>query len=450
MKVVVIDDDPTGSQTVNNCLLLLKWDYSTLVKGFKGESNLFFILANTRSLSENDAKLRIQDICNNLKEVIAYESFKKEEIIFVSRGDSTLRGHNFLEPNTINNCLGPFDATFHIPAFIEGKRLTINGCHFVDQIPVDQTIFAEDKIFGYKTSNIKNLLFQKSKSQINLDDIQNIKLSDFEILKVEEKNIIFRKLKNLKNNTHVIVDIENYSQLNKFSLVIKELSKQKKFLFRTAASFISSISEIKSNSREHIVFSNFRRKNNENKFLPGLVVVGSFIELSTLQLKQLLKKSHSEPIELDVFEFFRIISSDNNQDKLNLFRNKLLLDIRSNFKKGKTPVLFTSRKFMSLDCSEQFDFYNSLALFIANLVADLKNEIGYLISKGGITTNVILSNGLKADYVYLESQIITGISLVTYKLKNDKKLPIVTFPGNIGTQDSLLKVWSILENKNNF
>ncbi len=450
MKVVVIDDDPTGSQTVNNCLLLLKWDYSTLVKGFKSESNLFFILANTRSLSENDAKLRIQEICNNLKEVIAYESFKKEEIIFVSRGDSTLRGHNFLEPNTINNCLGPFDATFHIPAFIEGKRLTINGCHFVDQIPVDQTIFAEDKIFGYKTSNIKNLLFQKSKSQINLDDIQNIKLSDFEILKVEEKNIIFQKLKNFKNNTHVIVDIENYSQLNKFSLVINELSKQKKFLFRTAASFISSISEIKSNSRKDIVFSNFRRKNNENKFLPGLVVVGSFIELSTLQLKQLLKKSHSEPIELDVVEFFRIISSENNQDKLNLFRNKLLLEIRSNFKKGKTPVLFTSRKFMSLDCSEQFDFYNSLALFIANLVADLKNEIGYLISKGGITTNVILSNGLKADYVYLESQIITGISLVTYKLKNDKKLPIVTFPGNIGTQDSLLKVWSILENKNNF
>ena len=133
-----------------------------------------------------------------------------------------------------------------------------------------------------------------------------------------------------------------------------------------------------------------------------------------------------------------------------MFRNKLLLEIRSTFKKGKTPVLFTSRKFMSLDCSEQFDFYNSLALFIANLVADLKNEIGYLISKGGITTNVILSNGLKADYVYLEAQIMTGISLVTYTLKNDKKLPIVTFPGNIGTQDSLLKVWSILENKNNF
>ena len=105
---------------------------------------------------------------------------------------------------------------------------------------------------------------------------------------------------------------------------------------------------------------------------------------------------------------------------------------------------------MSLDYSEQFHFYNSLAIFIAELVEDLKYEIGYLISKGGITTNVILSNGLNADYVYLEGQILTGISVVTYNLKNDEKLPIVTHPGNIGTKDSLAKIWKVLENKNNF
>ena len=96
MKFVVIDDDPTGSQTVNDCLLLLKWDYSTLIKGFESESNLFFILANTRSLSENDAKLKIEEICKNLKAVIASEAYA-EEIIFISRGDSTLRGHNFFK-----------------------------------------------------------------------------------------------------------------------------------------------------------------------------------------------------------------------------------------------------------------------------------------------------------------------------------------------------------------
>jgi len=449
MKFVVIDDDPTGSQTVYDCLLLLKWDCSTLVKAFEYKSNLFFILANTRSLSENDAKLKIEEICKNLKTVIASQAYQ-EEIIFISRGDSTLRGHNFLEPSALNSCLGPFDATFHIPAFIEGKRLTINGSHFVDKIPIKKTIFAKDKIFGYETSNIKQLLFQKSKSQINLDDIQNLLLSDLEILNDEENNIVFKTLKNLKNNKHVIVDIENYSQLKKFSLIIKKLTKQKKFLFRTAASFISSISEKKSVPQSETFFSNLRIRNKEKSFLPGLVIVGSYVELSTIQLKNLLEISTCNPIELDVFEFFKITSSENNQKQRNLFKNNFLNEIRSSFEKGKTPVLFTSRKFMSLDYSEQLNFYNSLAFFIAELVADLKDEIGYLISKGGITTNVILSNGLNADYVYLEGQILTGISVVTAYLKNDEKLPIVTHPGNIGTKDSLVNIWKVLENKNNF
>jgi len=236
MKFVVIDDDPTGSQTVHDCLLLLKWDYSTLVKGFESKSNLFFILANTRSLSENDAKLRIEEICKNLKTAIASQAYE-EEIIFISRGDSTLRGHNFLEPSALNNCLGPFDATFHIPAFIEGKRLTINGSHFVDKTPINQTIFATDKIFGYETSNLKSLLFQKSNSQINFEDIQNLFLADIEILNDEENNIVFKKLKNLKKNKHLIVDIENYSQLNKFALVIKKLTKQKKISFSNCSKF---------------------------------------------------------------------------------------------------------------------------------------------------------------------------------------------------------------------
>ncbi len=169
-----------------------------------------------------------------------------------------------------------------------------------------------------------------------------------------------------------------------------------------------------------------------------------------MQLKELLEKSDCIPIELDVFEFLRISKLKSNQDQLVLFKNKLLAQIRSTLKQENTPVLFTSRKEVSLaQIDQQVNFYNSLAHFISELVSDLKNEIGYLVSKGGITSNVILSNGFKANYVYLQGQIITGVSLVTFKFENDENLPIVTFPGNIGNQDSLVKVWRILENKNN-
>ena len=450
MKVVVIDDDPTGSQTVNNCFLLLKWDYATLLKAFKSRYDLIFILANTRSLSENDAKLRLVEICNSLKRVISSEILREEEIIFVSRGDSTLRGHNFLEPSTVNSYLGPFDATFHIPAFIEGKRFTINGNHFVDNIPVNQTIFAKDTIFGYTTSNIKDLLFEKSKFQLKLNSIKNLKLSELDILDVDENNSVFKKLKKLKNNTHVIVDIEDYSQLKKFILVINNLRKQKKFLFRTAASFISAISNIKNNNNKSSFYFNLRRKKTYDNLFPGLIVVGSHVELTTIQLKKILEISLCKPIELDAFQFLKIIRSKDNKNKLNFFKNKLLKDIRFNLKIGNTPVLFTSRELVTLENNlEQINFYNDLANFISELVADLRNEIGYLISKGGITSNVILSNGLKADYVFLHGQLLTGISVVTFKLNHNENLPIVTFPGNIGDPDSLAKVWGILENKNN-
>jgi len=53
MKIIIFDDDPTGSQTVYGCPLLLNWDEQTLEKAFKKSSPLIFILANTRSLSSS-------------------------------------------------------------------------------------------------------------------------------------------------------------------------------------------------------------------------------------------------------------------------------------------------------------------------------------------------------------------------------------------------------------
>ena len=70
MKIIVFDDDPTGSQTVHGCSLLLKWDKDILTKGLNDSSQLLFLLTNTRSLSPQMAEKRIREICLILKEVI--------------------------------------------------------------------------------------------------------------------------------------------------------------------------------------------------------------------------------------------------------------------------------------------------------------------------------------------------------------------------------------------
>ena len=449
MKIIIIDDDPTGSQTVNGCNLLLKWDYETLLKGVKSTSNLLFILANTRSLSEKDVKLRLIEICASLKEIMRNSLFAEEEFVVISRGDSTLRGHNFIEPFIINELLGPFDATFYIPAFIEGNRTTVNGNHFVDNIPVHKTIFSKDKIFGFNTSNVKELIYEQSNHKLDFNHIENIFIKDFEVLETNQPNKLYLYMENLKNNQKVIVDIRDYFQLDKFSRIIKSLLKKKKFLFRSAASFISSLSNVKQTQKDHIYFSQLRRKNNNDKAMKGLIVVGSYVELTTLQLNKVLEISLCKPIEINVFKLYEFFKIGDNLN-LNSLKKLILNSIRQNLIRESIPVLYTSREIISpTDKNDLIQFQLFLSAFIAEIVSAIKNEIGYLISKGGITTNTIISDGLEADSVYLEGQILPGISLVTFNLLKQKgKLPIVTFPGNIGNKMSLVKALEILENKN--
>ena len=241
----------------------------------------------------------------------------------------------------------------------------------------------------------------------------------------------------------------DYSQLDKFSRIIKSLLNKKKFLFRSAASFISSLSNVKNTQKDHIYFSQLRRKNENDHIMPGLIVVGSYVELTTLQLNEVLKIGLCQPIKINVLKLYKFFKLEDNLKQINSLKKFLLFSIKENLSKDSIPVLYTSRETPSpIDKDDLIQFQHFLSGFIAEIVSDLKNKIGYLISKGGITTNTIISEGLKADSVYLEGQLLPGISLVTFDLLEQKgKLPIVTFPGNIGNNMSLVKTIEILENK---
>ena len=116
LKIIVLDDDPTGSQTVHSCLLLMQWDVETLRLGLKDHAPIFFVLTNTRSLTPEAADRTTREVCHNLKIVLAEENI--EDFLVVSRSDSTLRGHYPIETDVIAEELGPFDAHFLIPAFL--------------------------------------------------------------------------------------------------------------------------------------------------------------------------------------------------------------------------------------------------------------------------------------------------------------------------------------------
>ncbi|HGY5538398.1 MAG TPA: four-carbon acid sugar kinase family protein, partial [Prochlorococcus sp.] len=90
MKIVVIDDDPTGSQTLHGCPLLLRWDVDVLRKGLRHPSPILFVLANTRALLPDAAAACNREICQSLQLAFAAEGLAPMDVLLVSRGDSTL------------------------------------------------------------------------------------------------------------------------------------------------------------------------------------------------------------------------------------------------------------------------------------------------------------------------------------------------------------------------
>ena len=447
MKIIIFDDDPTGSQTVYGCPLLLNWDEESLEKAFKQPSQLIFILANTRSLSSALADKKIREICSSLKRFFIRQGYSKDDYFYISRGDSTLRGHGVLEPETLAEELGPFHATFHIPAFFEGGRTTEDGIHYLNGIPVHMTDFGRDKIFGFSTSDLAQWIEEKSSGKIEVENILHLEIKQLDMAFQNDDGFesLLSFLSKLENNISVVVDAKLPQHLEILARAIKKISKEKRFLFRTAASFINALSGLPPNPKSTSDLVSLKSKNIDFEYKPGLIMVGSHVQLATDQLEILLKEKSCEGLEIPVRKLAYIFVLDECQQLILEFEGILLSQIESILDRKKIPVLYTTREEMQFSSnSERMNFGLELAEFMAILVGKITNKLGYIISKGGITTQLLLQKGLNLDQVNLQGQILPGLSIVK-SMSDQNKLPVITFPGNLGNDKTLLESFRLME-----
>jgi uncharacterized protein YgbK (DUF1537 family) len=161
-KLVVIDDDPTGTQTVHDIELLTTWNKQMLVEALQNESRLFYLLTNARSMPESEA---VQLNHETAQQLAAASEETKIAFVVASRSDSTLRGHYPAEIQALESGFTPsggdsFDGHLVVPAFFEGGRYTMNETYYVatptansDTLqPASETSFARDSVFGYRTA----------------------------------------------------------------------------------------------------------------------------------------------------------------------------------------------------------------------------------------------------------------------------------------------------------
>ena len=400
-------------------------------------------------MSSYEAEKINRKICQSFKSIYKRNRLNLKEILFISRGDSTLRGHGILEPEIINQELGPYDATFHVPAFLEGGRTTRNGVHLLNNSPVHLTNFASDQIFGYSKSFLPDWIEEKSQGKILSDQVLLINSEQLNLAnnnKLGMKNL-YNFLKGLSNNQLVVVDAQDPSHLDVFSKLIIQLMKHKRFLFRSAASLISAFAQLPNNPYASLDLASLRLRDKFFRLKLGLIIVGSHVELADEQLKFLLQHSSCQGIELPVEKIAKILDGSLPDVLMDELENKWLCDLKKILKSGKTPVIFTSRGEISfLSISKRINFGLQLANLMARLVKKLLPDLGYVISKGGITSQILLQKGLGVQMVRLKGQILPGLSLVCPETNFGKEqIPIITFPGNLGNKKTLLEAWQLME-----
>lgn len=172
MLTVVLDDDPTGTQSASAVQVLLDWDDAAIAAALRA-GGAVYLQTNSRALTEDAAVDLAQAIQGQIR---AVSQELGQPVLVVLRGDSTLRGHVFAESDVFAAGRAPI---LFVPAFPDGGRTTLARVHRarIDgvDVPVGETEFARDPVFGYRSSDLVSWtreVGQRRALPVLLDDLR--------------------------------------------------------------------------------------------------------------------------------------------------------------------------------------------------------------------------------------------------------------------------------------
>lgn len=439
-KIIVLDDDPTGVQTVHDIYVLTDWSLTLLQEAFARPDPMFYILTNTRAYAADVVERINREIVQNVLQLSRQTGI---DFVFVSRSDSTLRGHYPLEIDTLTDerVIGTtFDGHILIPAFFEGGRLTVGNTHYVhehdDLIPVNETEFAADKVFGYGNSDLTRWVEEKTNGRRRASDCVCISIEDIR----RGPDVVEQVLLTVTGNAPVVVNCLSYADMDVLSLALLQAeARGKKFIFRTAASFVKSYAGI--DTTDYLARDRLVTRGHEGN--GGLVVVGSHVEKTSRQLANLLQHTHVVPLELDVG---MVLNPTRRSDEL----RRLTTEVNRRLVQGENVVVFSSRELVAADNpSANLDISHTVSMALVQVVQSLQVTPKFLIAKGGITSSDVATKGLGIRQARVIGQAAAGVPVwLTGAEAKFSGIPFIVFPGNVGSDHTLLEIVQRIESSN--
>lgn len=426
-KIVVLDDDPTGTQTVYDVNVLTTWAESDLKSAILAPESLFYVLTNSRALPEAEAIGLAETLCDHLEKIQKSIGIRLDVI---SRSDSTLRGHYPAELLPLTGLVKP-DGHLIVPAFPEGGRITVRGIHYVlmgdAYVPVTATDFSRDPTFGYTHAHLSEWVEEKSAGAWKGKDVLHITIDH---LRVGGPNKVRDVLLKASDNQPIISDAVTYADLTVLSAGLARAENLgKRFLARTGASFVrvrAGLSKKPLLTRTDLGISSSRG---------GLVLVGSYVDLTALQLNAAVRLEGVEARELSVLDLLE--HRDPSREAIDIARW-----VDSVTVSGRTALVYTSRDLVTAQADKT---HVQIAALVSSALSaipkSLIQEPAWVIAKGGITSSDIATKGLGVRKAFVLGQVAPGVP--AWKLGQESRfpgMPYIVFPGNVGTADTLAEL----------
>jgi uncharacterized protein YgbK (DUF1537 family) len=444
-RLVVLDDDPTGTQTVADIPVVTAWEPDDLRWALRQGTYGFYVLTNTRSLDATAAAERNREVMTALASVAEEEAV---EVAVVSRSDSTLRGHFPLETDVIADQLEAHGQAVQgvalIPAYIDAGRITVDSIHWVRSdgrmVPASQTEFAKDPEFGYESSALQDYVAEKTGGRWHSDDVMRITLDQLRSGTIES---IAVRLGELRDRRPVVVDAATDEDLRVFALAAIEVERQgTTLLYRTGPSFVRNRlgqdihAPLSDAALRELLATDSSEGNEHTPGKAGLVVVGSYVGLTSRQLEALSAMDGLRRVTLDVASLL----SAGDDDLL----IEQLAGAVADALAGGDVVLATSRtRIAGLDerSSRHIQAKVSSALVEVVREAVSQRRPRWIVAKGGITSSDVATGALGIRRAWVRGTLLPGIvSLWQPENPGAQSIPYAVFAGNVGEAGSLAKV----------
>lgn len=451
-RLVVLDDDPTGTQTIADLPVLTSWSIPDLRWALRQPTTGFFVLINTRSLSETDAADRNRQVMRALAEASRLEG--DLPYVIASRSDSTLRGYFPLETDVLSAehaALGnPVDGIVICPAYIEPGRVTVDSVHWMrtdeGMIPVSHSEFAKDASFGYLNSDLRDWVEEKSSGRFTRSEVARVTLRDVREGGPERVQEI---LAGLNGGRPVVIDAAEDADLQVVVLaLIRAEARGKTFIYRVGPSFVRARSGQRTTPAvdaarlaQIVARSDSEPSDDVRAAVPhGLIVVGSHVGLTTRQLDQLRAAGHILELELDVPTLLEAATHDQHVTQIATRAADLLRDNSSD----SDVVISTSRAVVTgHDAADSLEIARTVSAGLVGTVREVVKRVrpAFVLAKGGITSSDTATHGLGIRRAWCRGTMLPGIVSLWQPVSGPAAgIPYIVFPGNVGDDHALAEV----------